>query len=336
MKKNHGYKLAVIGGDARQLIAASEFKAAGYDVSLYGFDKNDTSGLNTDITASVVDSLCCSSSSAGVHQLLHNLADGTVSDCGEVCKTAEKAVQGSDAVILPLPVSSDGEHISMPLSGGCKLTIEKLCTLMSQNGTMLLCGGKLPKKAISLCEAYGISVFDYYERDEFAIANAVPTAEGAIEIAMHEIPTTINESSALVIGYGRIGKVLARLLDSLGARVTVSARKPSDLAWIRAYGYDSAVTQKLAQVFSKQRFDMIFNTVPHMVLGKEELEAVGKHGLIIDLASKPGGVDIAAAEEIGMNIIWALSLPGKVAPVTSGRIIADTVLSCLEKYKEGE
>ncbi|MBQ8248373.1 MAG: dipicolinate synthase subunit DpsA [Clostridia bacterium] len=336
MKKNHEYKLAVIGGDARQLIAASEFRAAGYDVSLYGFDKNDTPSTNAGTHVSVVDSLCCSSSSAGLHELLHNLADGTVSDCGKVCKTAEEAVFGSDAVILPLPVSSDGEHISMPLADGCKLTIEKLCTMMSNNGTMLLCGGKLPKKAVSLCEAYGISVFDYYERDEFAIANAVPTAEGAIEIAMHETPTTINESKALVIGYGRIGKVLARLLDSLGARVTVSARKASDLAWIRAYGYDVAVTQKLAQVLSEQKFDMIFNTVPHKVLGKGELEAIGKHGLIIDLASKPGGVDITAAEELGMNIIWALSLPGKVAPVTSGRIIADTVLACLEKYTEGD
>ena len=336
MKKNHGYKLAVIGGDARQLIAAAEFKAAGYDVSLYGFDKDDTPPTSTVSTVSVVDSLCCCPSSAGVHELLHNIADGTVSDCGKVCKTAEEAVFGSDAVILPLPVSSDGERVSMPLADGCILTLEALCTMMSKNGTMLLCGGKLPPKAVSLCEAYGISVFDYYERDEFAIANAVPTAEGAIEIAMHETPTTINESSTLVIGYGRIGKVLARLLDSLGARVTVSARKASDLAWIRAYGYEAAVTDKLAQVFSEKKFDMIFNTVPYTVLGQTELEAIGKHGLIIDLASKPGGVDIAAAEGFGMNIIWALSLPGKVAPVTSGRIIAHTVLGYLEKFKEGD
>ncbi len=335
MKKNHGYKFAVIGGDARQLIAASLFRAAGYDVSLYGFDK-DVTPDETSTSVSVVDSLCCSASSVGTHELLHNLSDGTVNDCGVVCKTAEEAVLGSDAVILPLPSSSDGEHISMPLGEGCKLTIDKLCAMMSKNGTMLLCGGKLPKKAVSLCEAYGISVFDYYERDEFAIANAVPTAEGAIEIAMHETPMTINEASALVIGYGRIGKVLARLLSSLGARVTVSARKASDLAWIRAYGYEAAVTENLRAVFDEKHFDMIFNTVPHTVLAHRELEAIGKHGLIIDLASKPGGVDIVAAEKLGMNIIWALSLPGKVAPVTSGRIIAETVLACLGKYTEGD
>ncbi len=334
MKKNHGNKIAIIGGDARQLIAASVFKAAGYDTALYGFEKNgdgdecDTSGF------SVVDSLCCSSSSAMPQELLHNLADGTVSDCGTVCTDVKEAIFDCKVAILPLPMSSDGENISMPLADGCRLSIEKLCTLMAENNVRLLCGGKIPAKTVSLCTANGIAVFDYYERDEFAIANAIPTAEGAIEIAMREIPTTLHGSSALVIGYGRIGKVLTKLLAALGVKVTASARKPSDIAWIRAGGYDFTRTEKLAELFKEKRFDMIFNTVPYTVLGRNELEAIGKYGLIIDLASKPGGVDIAAAEKLGINVIWALSLPGKVAPVTSGRIIADTVLGYLEKSGE--
>ncbi len=336
MKKNHGNKIAIIGGDARQLIAASVFKAAGYDTALYGFEKNgDESKRDTD-GFSVVDSLCCSSSSAKPQELLHNLADGTVSDCGTVYSDVKEAIFSSDVVVLPLPMSSDGENVSMPLADGCRLSVEKLCTLMAESKVRLLCGGKISPKAVSLCDAYGIDVFDYYERDEFAIANAIPTAEGAIEIAMRETPTTLDGSSALVIGYGRIGKVLSKLLAALGVKVTASARKASDIAWIRTAGYDYAYTEKLAELLTEKRFDMIFSTVPHTVLGRCELEAIGKYGLIIDLASKPGGVDIEAADKLGINVIWALSLPGKVAPVTSGRIIADTVLGYLEKYGEGE
>ena len=336
MKKNYENKIAVIGGDARQLIAASRFKAAGYDISLYGFDKNADEARDDTERFSVVDSLCCSSSSVRPHELLHNLADGTVSDCGTSYDDVKEAISDSYAVVLPLPMSRDGENISMPLAEGCRLSIERLCTLMADSGVRLLCGGKIPYKAVSLCADNGIEVFDYYERDEFSIANAIPTAEGALEIAMRETPTTLDGSSALVIGYGRIGKVLTRLLCAMGVKVTASARKPSDIAWMRAEGYDIAHTERLKDLLAKKHFDMIFNTVPHTVLGKKELESIGGYGLIIDLASKPGGVDIEAADKLGINVIWALSLPGKVAPVTSGRIIADTVLGYLEKCREGE
>ena len=339
MKKNHGYKLAVIGGDARQLIAASALKAAGYEVMLYGFSEKNTNDDMSDTTADrgpVVDSLCCSSSSVRPHELLHNLADGTVCDCGVVCASAAEALYKCDAVILPLPVSGDGVHISMPLAPNCRLTFIELCAMMTENGVKLLCGGKLPQGLSSLCGIRGITLFDYYDSDEFSIANAVPTAEGAIEIAMHETPMTLDGSTALVIGYGRIGKVLARLLASLGVKVTASARKAADLAWIRASGYTAVETGKLLEVLYGRKFDIIFNTVPRTVLGEEALKIIGKGTLIIDLASKPGGVDIKAADKMGMSVIWALSLPGKVAPVTSGRIIADTILGYLEKFAEGE
>lgn len=329
MGKQDKYKFAVIGGDARQLIAAARLAERGHEVRLYGFG-----GEEAEITPAV-DSLCCSSCSTPLHELLHNLADGTVFDCGRCCATAEEAVEGCDTVILPLPVSKDGMRVSMPLAEGAELTLMKLCSLMAQSGVRHLCGGKLQSGFTAMCEARGINVFDYYEREEFAIANAIPTAEGAIEIAMKELPTTLDGSSALVIGYGRIGKVLSRLLKALGMRVTVSARKPSDLAWIRAEGLTSAETEKLAELFGTARFDVIFNTVPHTVLGKTELEQLNTGTLIVDLASKPGGVDIREAEKLSHNVIWALSLPGKVAPVTSGHIIADTVLAYIEDCGEG-
>lgn len=323
--KDKKYKIAVIGGDARQLIVGAELVAAGYEVALYGF------GCDV-LGTSVVDSLCCSHPSVGVREVLASAADGRGLDCGEITASAIEAVCGSLAVILPLPSAADNSTVSMPL-GGAPLKFSTLAEIMAQNGIKYVCGGKLPESFATLCTERGIGTFDYYESDAFSIANAIPSAEGAIEIAMHELTVTLNGANALVIGYGRIGKVLSRLLSRLGVAVTASARKPSDLAWIRADGHIPAETGKLCKVLSDTRFDVIFNTVPHTVLGEAELLEIPRGTLIVDLASRPGGVDIATADRMKHNVIWALSLPGKVAPVTSGKIIADAVACRLKEWE---
>ncbi len=322
-------KIAVIGGDPRQLIAAERLRAADYETVLYGFDISKTAD---EAWNAVVDPQCCSDPSS--RDLPQDLAE-RIARAGVLCDTPDEAVSGAYAVILPLPATSDGSRISMPMASGYRayggeLTLSRLCGIMASRGVKKLCGGKLGKDFVKQCERHGIHVFDYYEREEFSIANAIPTAEGAIAIAMNELPITLHGSSALVIGYGRIGKVLARLLRGLGVNVTVSARKLADFAWINAEGYHVAHTGDLSGLLCKMKFDMIFNTVPHTVLGRDELKWIPSGTLIVDLASKPGGIDIGAAGECSHNVIWALSLPGKVAPVTSGYIIADTILGYLK------
>lgn len=158
-------------------------------------------------------------------------------------------------------------------------------------------------------------------------ANAVPTAEGAIEIAISETPVTVHGSRCLVLGYGRVGKTLSHSLLSLGAKAYVVARKYADLAQIENYG-----CHPLTMNDAKSRiagFDIIFNTIPALVLDSDTLARTRKDTLIIDLASKPGGVDFEAAKQLGLNVIWALSLPGRVAPVTAGHIIKDTIINML-------
>ncbi len=324
-------KIAVIGGDARQLIAAARLKAEGYDISLYGFG-----GEKKEPLFPVVDSLCCSCSNITSNEILSNMSDTSESDCGTVYQSAIEALHGSFALILPLPVSGDNYKLSMPLSDAEPLTLTELAGIAAAEGIKLVCGGKLPHGFCELCDARGVEVFDYYEKEEFSVANAIPSAEGAIEIAMHELPITLFGASALVIGYGRIGKVLSKLLKAFGTNVTASARKASDLAWIKADGITPVKTYELDELLDKQRFDMIFSTVPHTVLTAKELSKIRAGTLIVDLASKPGGVDIEESKKLSHNVIWALSLPGKVAPVTSGHIIADTVLAHLKKYEGGE
>lgn len=171
-------------------------------------------------------------------------------------------------------------------------------------------------------------IFDYGARDDFAILNALPTAEGAIECAMREYEGAISGSKCLVTGFGRIGKILAHKLVLLGANVTVSARKPSDLAYVKALGYNALNTENLRTV---KRFDIAFNTIPRLIFDRELLMNTDTNTLIIDLASLPGGVDFDTAEKLGIYAVRALSLPGKCAPKTAGEIIKTTVFDIIKE-----
>ena len=160
-------------------------------------------------------------------------------------------------------------------------------------------------------------------------ANALPTAEGAIQIAMEELPITLHDARVLVIGFGRLGQALAPRLRALGARVWVAARRYEQRAAAESMGLGSEGMHRLPDWLCG--YDLVLNTVPAPVLGARELNALKERALVIDLASRPGGVDMDAAAALGVRVIWALSLPGKVAPVTAGRYIKDTIYHIMEE-----
>lgn len=170
---------------------------------------------------------------------------------------------------------------------------------------------------------------DFLSRQDFTILNCIPTVEGALQIAMQKTPVTIHGSKVLVIGYGRIGKLLADKLSALGAETVVSARKQEDFAWLSARRIPYVNTMALQGALGD--YDIIFNTVPHMVLPYTLLCELKKTCLIIDLASQPGGVDFKAAEKLGLQTEWALSLPGKVAPDSAARYMKDTLINILRE-----
>jgi dipicolinate synthase subunit A len=111
----------------------------------------------------------------------------------------------------------------------------------------------------------------------------------------------------------------------------VSARRWEDLAWAEAFGYGVEQTDRLEGWLCG--YDLIVNTVPAPVLGRARLGELKEDCLVIDLASKPGGVDLQAAGELGVKVIWALSLPGKVAPVTAARAILRTVYNMISEWR---
>jgi dipicolinate synthase subunit A len=175
----------------------------------------------------------------------------------------------------------------------------------------------------TVCEKYGLNLIKLMELDEVAILNSIPTAEGAIQLAIQHTDITIHGSNSVVLGFGRCGITLSRTLAALGSRVKVGARKPADLARIQEMNMEPFPLAELAQHVTQA--DLVFNTIPAMVLTADMLAKIPKTCVIIDIASNPGGTDFRFAEKRGIKAILAPSLPGIVAPKSAGQIIAYTL-----------
>jgi len=245
-----------------------------------------------------------------------------------VCETAEQAARDTEILLLPLPVTRDRLQLN-----GTDLPLGTLYTLL-QNGMTVFCG-RPDEQLLREASQRGTAVIDYSLDEIFMIRNALPTAEGALAIAMNALDRTLFGSSVLVVGYGRIGKLLADLLLRMGAHVTVAARKPADLALAELHGCRSLLipADEKGSVFPTvdQPYHVLFNTVPVQLVDARVLASLPCDTVLIDLASAPGGIDYDAAARLGRKTIIALALPGKVAPVTAGEIIGDCILA----YREG-
>ncbi|MEG0872771.1 MAG: dipicolinate synthase subunit DpsA [Clostridia bacterium] len=241
-------------------------------------------------------------------------------DRGEVIVSFDMA----DVVIAPIPFSRDGVKISGEIIS-CDELIECLA------GTdKIVYSGAISDELKEKFAKNSVKFFDLLDIESVAILNAIPTAEGAISTAIEATSHTIHGSNILVMGYGRIGKVLSKMLMGMGANVFCEARNQKDIALIRALGYNGISLENIEEYLPN--FDIIFNTIPIQLLTKDRLKLVKNTCTIIDLASPPGGVELDAAKSLGLNIIWALALPSKVAPYSAAIYLKDTI-DFLEKRK---
>lgn len=236
------------------------------------------------------------------------------------------AACNASALVLPLPLTTDGIRLFAPLCNK-DIRIDEIVDILSPG--QLVAGGKLAEQTAQRIADAGCIPFDYYLSERLTVLNAIPTAEGAIAIAVNKTAKTIFGSSCTVAGYGRIGRILARLLRNMGASVTVLARRDEALTWAEAEG-------GIPVPFSSPRLatdnaDIIFNTIPSPWISRDIIDHTKTDTVIIDLASSPGGIDPDCAKSPSRKIVYALSLPGKVAPETSGEIIAKCVISRLSE-----
>lgn len=245
----------------------------------------------------------------------------------KITNTIEECVKDADIVVGPLPISSNAQDVNMPFSYN-KLSIKEFITKLSEKTVI---AGAIKPEMYELAKENKVNLIDIVKREELAVLNAISTAEGALQIAISETSKNLHGNKVLVMGFGRIGKILAKMLDGIGAKVSCEARKTTDLAWIQAYGYERINLIDLKEHLGE--FDIIFNTIPYMVLNKEYLKETKEDALIIDLASNPGGVDREAVKQLKRKFIWALSLPGKVSPITSAQFMQETLYNMFKEIE---
>ena len=247
------------------------------------------------------------------------------------CRDPKSALASASAIILPLPATFDG----ITLNSECEDKL-KLNAILDWCETPIF-AGKPGESFIAAALARKRKVVDYYASETLQIRNAVPTAEGAISIAMQHLDKTVMGSRTAVIGYGRIGQMLTWLLLRMGAIVTVAARNRAQLASAKNSGartlhIDPALPcNGLLPICDCGGCDVIFNTVPARLFDSVLLSTIPNDVLLIDLSSVPGGIDFAYAKDRGIRAIWALSMPGKYAPETAGSIICDTLMEYFER-----
>ena len=303
MAEKENIKVGILGGDRRQLVTA-ECLANTYECAVWGF-------------AAVYGG-------EDEHYLQNTVR----------CADPESAVKCSDAVVLPLPVSTDGIRLNCPLAaknGSGETPDVRLLAVCEKmpHGSILL-GGMIPPVVKKYAAEHGVTALDYYESEELQIKNSVPTAEGAVAACIGALPFTIAGMRAAVFGYGRVGRTLAGRLRVLGADVFAVARSRKDLSNAAC---DGCIPVPLDEYRSfPLHCDAVFNTIPHRIFDAELLKRIPRGTVLFELATANAGVDLAAAEENGIRVIPLPSLPGKTAPRTAGEIICSIVRGMLDDH----
>lgn len=287
------YDVAIIGGDIRQIYMAQFFKIHGCSVITYGLS----------------------------HPMIKDICKQGVS--------LKETLKSSNILVSAIPFSKDGTFITS-LSSSSDLKLESFMGYMEQRHCLF--AGMIPARVAASCQAAHIPCYDFMADDSLAISNGIATAEGAIMEAISKGTGNLHKASVLVLGFGRCSKVLAHKLSGLDAKVSIGARKASDLALADAFGYDTCHLSSLSEKIGA--YDYIFNTIPSIVLPEKLLCLISQEAVIVDIASAPGGLDYNAAKKLGLNTSHFLGIPGKVAPRASAEILGNFVISKMSCRKK--
>ena len=251
-------------------------------------------------------------------------SDARQAAAGRALARAGYAVSGAeqvalaDYILLPLPLDESRTPLAELLRA-------------AKPGALAL-GGRLSVQAKVIAREAGVELIDYFARPELTVYNAIPTAEGCIGILLAERTRTLWGENLLLLGFGPVGQALGVRLAALGAQVTVAARRAGPRALAESLGLRSIPLAAVAG--AAPAFDTVVNTVPAPVLTEPVLAALRPGSLIVDLASRPGGTDFAAAQRLGHTAVHALSLPAACAPETAGGFVAQTVCAMIQE-REG-
>ena len=277
------YKIAVIGGDKRQVYLAQILAARGYDVAACGLCENVHGERIRETTA------------------------------------LSEALEQADAVVCPVPFLRSGK-----ITGSYEAVDMNTETLFGKMpGPTEIFAGNIPDNIRGYAEKQGHKVYDMMQEEQVASMNAVATAEGAVAEAITRSPVNLTKSRCLILGYGRCGSALTRLLKAFFCQVFVLEKDRMKAANASVLADGIVSLEELADAM--ESVDFIFNTAPEMILTEERLRHVGKKAWILDIASAPGGVDYRAAETLAVNAVLLPGLPGRYSPWSSAEILADFI-----------
>jgi dipicolinate synthase subunit A len=230
------------------------------------------------------------------------------------CATLAEAIERADVVVAPVPLIAPDGTLYAP-QWPDPLYPNAAAFASVKPGALLIIGTSTPALN-SLARERDFRIREYGEDDELMILRAPTVAEGAIGLTIANTKISIHNAQALVIGFGRIGFSMTRLLLGMNARVTVAARNPAQRARAWEMGARPVALDHLAEEVASA--DMVFNTVPALLLTRKVLEGMRPDVFVLDMAGAPGGTDFSAASELGIKAILGRGL-GSRAPKTSGQ-----------------
>ena len=234
-----------------------------------------------------------------------------------------------DGLVLPLPALRQGK---VPTLEGPSLELIPLLSRLKPGG--LVVGGAFSPGCRERIQSFGYELEDVMEREGLVWENAKLTAQAVPVLLGMEDGIFLRGKGVLVLGGGRVARALWPVLKSRGAKVTAAARSPAQLGLAEQAGVESVPLKEMKPALGQA--DLVINTIPALVLGKGELAELSPETLVLDLASAPGGVDFAAAKELGISARLEPGLPGKWFPVQAGRLLGETVREILlEHWQEG-
>ena len=234
-------------------------------------------------------------------------------------ESLEAALSGADIVLLPMkPFEAEWLRVH-----GEEIQAAMLPYLLARDAVLV--AGSFPVEVESWLQAKGVRCVSFLELEGYLLSNAEITAEGAVYLLLHHLQRTLSGAKILVIGYGRIGRFLAGKLRFMGAKVTVAARRRAQLTELTIRGYETECTGVYAKGLGQ--YDAVVNTVPGGIMTTEQVMQLDERCIMLELASLPGGFPTEAKEL--RNVVMGQALPGKTAPETAGKNLAEAVWSCL-------
>lgn len=236
----------------------------------------------------------------------------------------------NSVIILPLPISKNGKTVFMPFSRR-ELPLTRLVSLINSENKVF--GGMGSEAFTRVLQEKKVPFYDYYD-STFVSENAYLTAFGTLKIILEHIDFAVSLGTFAITGYGRVGRETAELLKKLSCDVTVFARSEEAIADASLRGCKAEGLYRLSE--TADRFDIIINTVPHIIFDAETLKKIRSDCKIIELASAPFGVKSEEAEKYSVSVIKAPGLPGKYTAKTAGELIGKKIVKILQKEEKDE